>query len=431
MEGGLLGRGWRAPSARTLVIAGLAIALAIRLGAIAATHHYTPVSDPLSYDTHAHSIAGGHGYPKSIYAPGGGPSALRPPGYPYALGAVYWLTGKGFTAGRVAGALAGTLTVGLIALLAFQLFGRTAAFVALGVAAVYPPLWLLSDTLLSENLFLPLMLGAVCLLLEHRRRPRGLRWPIVIGVLLGLVILTRTNGFVLWLPIGLGLLAARGTPRRWLAPAAMIAVSVLTVLPWTIRNAIELHAFVPVSTQDAYLLAGTYNDQAKNDPVHWSYRPANLVPEYAALLSDKSLKEADVERKLRSKALSYIAHHPLSVPQVGFWNLLRTLNLSSWHYSKLVYHDDALPIRGGEVAIVSFFLLALLSIGGGLTRAARAAPRFIWGCPLAILVSIIFVSGTSRYRLPMEPFFVLLGSVALCALQERWAARRGAVRAAA
>ena len=40
----------------------------------------------------------------------------------------------------------------------------------------------------------------------------------------------------------------------------------MTVAPWTIRNAYELHAFVPTTTQLGWALAGTYNDQARDRP---------------------------------------------------------------------------------------------------------------------------------------------------------------------
>ena len=78
----------------------------------------------------------------------------------------------------------------------------------------------------------------------------------------GLAILTRANGMILLVPLALIMWA----PRRSLGPpAVLVAVALLTVAPWTIRNAVELHAFVPVTTQFGSALAGTYNDEARTD----------------------------------------------------------------------------------------------------------------------------------------------------------------------
>ena len=62
--------------------------------------------------------------------------------------------------------------------------------------------------------------------------------------------------------------AAVARPARRL----LVAVALLVVAPWTIRNAVELRAFVPVTTQFGSALAGTYNDEARTDrenPASW------------------------------------------------------------------------------------------------------------------------------------------------------------------
>src|SRR2546430_12905170 len=76
--------GFRAAMARfpKAVWVGLAIALVLRVALVALTWH-TPVTlDPSDFSRTAASVAHGHGYPATNRAPGGGPSAFRPPGYP-------------------------------------------------------------------------------------------------------------------------------------------------------------------------------------------------------------------------------------------------------------------------------------------------------------------------------------------------------------
>src|SRR4051794_34540713 len=126
----------------------LAIALVLRVAQIAATPHWTPVADPADYVRHAVSIGDGHGMADS-FLPHGGPSALRPPAYPYFLGGVFAVSGDSFTAGRLAAALAGVVSVALIGLIAEILWSRRGALLSRGIGARCPPLVLLSGTRLS------------------------------------------------------------------------------------------------------------------------------------------------------------------------------------------------------------------------------------------------------------------------------------------
>src|SRR5260221_9264591 len=91
----------------------LLLAVGVRVGQILATSGWLPVSDPADYVRHAVSIAHGHGFAPTLL-PQGGPSAVRPPAYPYFLGGVFFLSGDSETAGRLASALLGVASVFLI-----------------------------------------------------------------------------------------------------------------------------------------------------------------------------------------------------------------------------------------------------------------------------------------------------------------------------
>src|SRR3954468_5694731 len=221
----------------------LVLALIVRVAQIIATPHWQPVADPADYVRHAVSIAHGHGMADS-FLPGGGPSALRPPAYPYFLGGVFAVSGDSLTAGRLASALLGVVTVALIGVIAQLLWSRRVAIVAMAIAAVYPPLVLLSGTLLSEALGLPLVLGLLALVLAYRDGPRP-RWVApVAGALFGLALLDRPAFVMFAVALVAGLW---GRPWRSLPairePVLALAIAALVILPWTIRNASAFHDF--------------------------------------------------------------------------------------------------------------------------------------------------------------------------------------------
>ena len=295
------------------------LALLLRVGYVVATPDTTFVHDGSDYDRHAIAIADGRGYPGARYP--GRESAFRPPAYPYLLAGAYKVAGVGdakvadrWVAARVLGIVLGMLVVGLVGVVAMQLWGRKAGLLAMAGTAVYVPLILVGGSAMSEPLFAALMLGALAAVLAHRRSAHRWRWVVVAGVLSGLTILTRANAMVLLLPLGVAVwtIRPRLSPRALAAPALLVALALLTVSPWTIRNAVVLDRFIPVTTQLGSALAGTYNDEARTDrenPASW--RSIRWVKAHRALYENiDNVPEPVAEDQLAARRRSTSASTP-------------------------------------------------------------------------------------------------------------------------
>ena len=405
----------------------LAVALAARLGAVLGTPDFAPVLDPADYDLHARSIAAGSGFPDALYAPAGGPSALRPPTYPYFLGAVYAAAGAlgvdEIPAARVVQALVGTLTVALVGLLGVRLFGRRVGLVAMAIAAVFPPLVLATTSLLSETLFVPFVLGAVLAVLRARESSHAMRWAVLAGGLAGLAVLTRSNGAIIVPALLAGVWTAPRLPRHSLRlPAVLLAATVLTIVPWTVRNAVVMDELIPVSTQAGYALSGVYNDATRTAASYpGAFRPPGEDPALRRIL-DRNLDEVQLERELRDYARRYALDHPLYVLEVGARNAARMLHLNDLSYAALTARDVGLPGWFGRIGVPAFWLVLVLACVGALAPQARRCPRWVWGVP-ALLMTVVFVGGFIRYRAPVDPFLIVLAAAGLVSLTERWRAR--------
>ena len=303
----------------------VAAALGLRLGYVALTPEHTLVHDAREYDEHARSVAVGDGFSERIT---GKPTAFRPPGYVYLLAGSYRLAGverspveARVPVGRVLGAVLGALGVALVGVLAWQLWGGAAGIVAAALAAVYVPSILVATALMSEQLFVVLMLATLIAVLAWRRTPRW--WLVLLaGGLAGLAVLARANGLILLLPLALAVWR-----RSLWPPAVLVGVALLTVAPWTLRNASELDAFVPVTTQLGSALAGTYNSEARADSMNpASWRSLRRIEEYDHVTDDfATTPEAVMERDMRRVALAFIREHPGYVFEVGYWNTRRLL----------------------------------------------------------------------------------------------------------
>lgn len=425
---------------RWLVLAILALALVLRVGAVLENRSsYAPMNDSKDFDNIAVSMAHGHGYGPYALPPAtpDSPGAFRSPAYPAALAAVYVVVGDHkWTAGRLENALFGVIDVALIGLIAAQLWDRRVGAVALAIAAVHPTLILIGSGLVLEPLLVACSLGALAAALQHRRAPRGWRWPLLAGVLLGLAILTREVGFALVLPIAWLLLPshvrgrARLSRRAVAAPLLFLVVAALVVLPWTVRNAVEFHAFEPVSSSAGFGLAGTYNATSATQRGEWT-RPYDDPRLRDVLLALGKTDEAKVDKAMRTEALDYMKAHPAYIGEVAVWGSIRLFDLDGGAYDRHIAPFVPYANKLMWLSILATYPILVLAAIGAFRPGARRAPFALWAIPILVFVEIIFLLPANvRYRSSIEPYLVLLAALAITPYVDRVLARRSTRTAA-
>jgi 4-amino-4-deoxy-L-arabinose transferase-like glycosyltransferase len=411
------------------------LALVLRVALVLATPHFVPSGDPADYQRNAVSIATGHGMAVTQIASPGSPSAFRPPAYPYLLGGLYAIVGIHASAGRLLSALLGAATVALVLLLAARFWERQWALVAGGVAAVYPPLIALNATLLSESLFIPLLLAATLAMERIAHSRRYVRWCAATGLVCGLAASTRSVGLLWLLPaVVVALQTGSGWRRSVGGVAAMIATMLVVLLPWTIRNAETLHAFVPLNTEDGFTLAGEYNAQAGTaGPFHAVWLDPLDVPSLKPVFADLAttshghFTEAQEDIALRSAGLRYMRDHPGEIAVSVWLNSLRMLNLGINHgfTTSTAYREMNLPSSLWTITSLAAQLIALGALLGlGLTALQivriDAGPWWLWAMPALTIAATVLTSGTPRYRTPADPFLILLAMLTARAVLARW-----------
>ncbi|HKS06892.1 MAG TPA: hypothetical protein VJR92_11300 [Gemmatimonadaceae bacterium] len=179
--------------------------------------------------------------------PGAPPGLHYPPGFPLFLAMMWKLAPGDIGAFRMAnGLLLGAAAVAIFACAraVFGLSKRTAAVVAVAVAASAPLVWL-NSMLLSETLFI----AALCatLAIEAHGRDRGTWWHAGAGAAAAGAALVRSIGD----PLGVIFIGERLLRRKW-RDAAMLAGGWLAVLaPWKLW--LRAHsADMPASFAGAY-----------------------------------------------------------------------------------------------------------------------------------------------------------------------------------
>src|SRR3954471_3422038 len=140
----------------------------------------------------------------------GEPSAIHPPLWTLLLGGVSWVGGGGvgYLAHRAVGCFVGCVVVVLVGLLGRRVGGDRVGLVAGLLAAVYPVLIAADGSLMSESLYGGFVVGALLLALRLRSSA-SVRVAALLGVVIGLAALTRSEGLALLLLLALPVLVVR------------------------------------------------------------------------------------------------------------------------------------------------------------------------------------------------------------------------------
>jgi hypothetical protein len=218
---------------------GLVLLAALALVAGVAVIDGLPVGvvhDDAMYVILARSLASGEGY-RYLNLPGAPAATHFPPGYPALLAAVSFVA-PAFPASVIVFKALNALFLAAVAVLVTRLararaVGERWAF-GLGVAsALSIPLLVLGSMVMSELLFLALLLALLPALEALVERGGGVRQALLLGAAIAGCTLVRSHGIVL-LPAVVLLLAMR---RRWRDAALVAGAAVACLLPWQLWSA--------------------------------------------------------------------------------------------------------------------------------------------------------------------------------------------------
>ncbi|MGZ4278409.1 MAG: ArnT family glycosyltransferase [Solirubrobacteraceae bacterium] len=376
--------------------------------------HVTGIGDWHFYHWQANLIADGHGFTepyKWLFEHHASPSAGHPPLYPLALSVVSLLGGTSELSHRALGLVLGAATIVLVGLLGRRAGGERTGLVAAALCAVYPLMIAVDGALMSETLYGPLVVLALLAAWRLIDRP-GALIALVAGAAIGVAALARSEALLL-VPLLAWPAAWRGG-GGWPARAALATAGcALALAPWTIRNADRFGAFVPVSTNDATVIAGancplTY---AGIDLGGWNIRCISRRRE------DNEARQAVIWRR---EGVDYATAHVSRWPVVAAVRFLRVWDL--YQPRRQVMFAEGRQRRVEQAGVVAYALLALLALGGvaALWRARRRDALLVLLAPaVAVSVSAVIGYGVPRLRHTFEMPMLVLAAIALTALWDR------------
>jgi len=334
-------------------------------------------------------------------------SAFDPPGYPYFVALSFKAGGLGLA--RMLQVILGAVTCVIVAVIGERAFGFGSGLLAGAAYAVYPFAVYLPSVLYPQTVMAFLIALAVLLLLLYRDSRRSAHL-IGASVSLGISILFVPPTIILCpvLALWVAWISRPSYLDRLRTVLVMAAFVVVAILPWTIRNYVVLDKFVFLtqgSAQLFYMQNNPYVDPNERDvrKIH----ALTLTEELREEIRKEGKGREAANRVYKRRAYAFIKTHPGKFARNCLVRLGNFFALKPKLYSK-GEHTGSLYKRLSSLSWGPVFLLGL---GGAILAGFRKREHLVFALiPLSLGVLYSFFHGSIRYRLPTDPYAILLGS---------------------
>jgi len=222
------------------------------------------------------------------------------------------------------GCVVGTATVIGCGLIGAEVGGDGAGLAAMAVAALYPGLWVADGGIMSEGLFV-LITTAVMVVAYYYCRTRTVRVAIILGVTIGLAVLTRDSAAVLLIVLAVPLVLtgpAMGIRPRLVRLIAIIVAAGVVVSPWVVRNLVTFDRTVIISTANGGVLGANCPPAYYGSGIGLWYKSCYGTVNVPAT-ADESVANAEAQHA----GITYLQHHLTRLPLVVAARVGRTWDL--------------------------------------------------------------------------------------------------------
>lgn len=401
------------------------LGLFIRLLYTGLNRSYPVIGDALTFHKDAAWLARGDGFRRAFENM---PTAEHPPLHIVWLALIDLLGGHGTLAQKFVMCFVGTGTVIALAFLGRRVAGPRAGLIAAFVGAVYPLLWVIDGSLMSETTYALLITLMLIAGYRYMDAP-SYRRAAVVGLVICLATYTRGEaiGFLVVLAAPLAWRVNATWRTRIKAFAVMVAAFVVLLAPWTTRNLLTFKDPVLISTNGDGVFVGANCFGAYYGELRGSW-------DYSCFVNRAPGDESQFSKDYRERGLRYARNHAGQIPAVIVYRLGREFDFWRPTQSAILMASEGRYYDVAKWGIWTYwFLFPLFVIGGVLLYRRRepGLPMLLAPVALGIVVAMA-VYGSTRFRVVMEPVIVVLAAVTLDALWARIRqSRSGSASAAA
>jgi 4-amino-4-deoxy-L-arabinose transferase-like glycosyltransferase len=354
------------------------------------------------------------------------------PLYPYAVAALFSLSGESLDAIRVAQALAGAAACVLVAVAGHAFFEWRVGVLAGLALALYPPAIFFDGHIQKSSLDLLLMAAMLATVANYQIDGRT-RWLVALGVALGLFTLNRENARALFPLLAAWLLLWRRdltiAPRARLVGVFTLA-TLLPIAPVALRNyVVSGELLISTSQLGSNFYIGNH---------------AGASGVYEPLLPDRGTVEYEQQDAMR--LASEAAGRPLSAGEVSDYWLGRALDeirgdVGGWmrlmarkallavntveaaDTESLAFHADHSRLLRVLTPLTFGLWLSIAVVGIALTAREWRRLAVLYGIGLVFLMSIVVFFVLARYRHPVVAVVMLFAAAGIVGAAGAWRER--------
>lgn len=377
--------------------------------------------------------------------------AERMPLYPLFLAVCHLLTGLpldpvGLPERSLVAALIVQNVLGLAAVYVMYrvgtLYSRTTACLCAAFAALNLNMILYSSQMLTEALFTPLMALVLYVFLLYRRTGGAVRLG-ALAALLGLGTLVRS--VTMYFPVFIVPYLLLEWGRGGLGPrlkrvVLFCALFAVFLLPWMGRNLYLFGHASPTCQGEAHIVGWVIPGIAQYEEgvsyaearAHWAETWRERLGEAPEDVRESPLARASLAQDFLREYVAGVS--PLSVAKAWFWGAVKNVftpvtvelgyvfEMDYTHFSdtpgasfpeqawNFLAHNENKLYVGLMLAGMAVMCVLRLAQAAGLVRLAARRP---WDLAACLLLAAYFLAvngpvGYAKYRLPLEPVFILL-----------------------
>jgi 4-amino-4-deoxy-L-arabinose transferase-like glycosyltransferase len=343
----------------------------------------------------------------------------RSPLFPLFLAGLFKLGGESFFYIRIVQAVLGAIIALQIALIGRRVGGSGVGIVAGALWAIYPMGVFMSGILYPAILLTSLMTSAVLCLLAKRDSPAYVAWVALAGLLLGAGTLTKPMVFSSIVVVALWLFTQRRSSRlRLLLVSIFLGSALMSLLPWTLHNAVKHGEFVPVESRSLDELvpwagsATTPTMESKRGQGQLIQAKGDSTP-VAQPIADSTLAGM-LTRMAKRYPGEFVSFFELYPTRVGF---LKQSQREQARRKKTERFVRYIPFGSDLVMTVSIFsvgplyLFAVVGIASMWRgREKRRELSLFVLLVMSFALSYAVSWGKIRYRIPVDPYIILLSA---------------------
>ncbi len=331
---------------------------------------------------------------------GRGPTALRSPAYPFVLAAIYKVRGHRFEVARILGCVFVATGIALLLTFVAVRWSLLAGIIAGTTLSLDYSVMQSAATLATESLAVLIFASTFLLVVRAWENPSSTRWAVA-GTGFATLILTRG----IW---NLGLMILASTAVLVLVPAfhrnwqqmkprhlfAFLAVAMILVAPWWVRNCRATDHFTPFGTAGACGFVGGYCDESLQNYGQWQPEVFNrnqieVQKNFDMNTADLAKVEYAVGKSSMTKTFAWCKENLSRLPELMVYRAL-----SHWGF-----FNPSVP----TFALVANTWLVVIGLAGCFLCTGKLKQVFIVVLILDTVLVMLTWEHLGRYAIPIRP----------------------------